>query len=355
MSKKFWHWLKKVLGFTSPPVILAYRGYGTPLRVYVRGHVLNDRVLYEAQVNDRRIRNLRAMLSRYLSVGVPGVRVGIRFAGQQQEVRTDAWGYFEAVFEFAQPLQQRGWQPVQYKVLDQLPENAQELVQEGEVYVLESEAAYGVISDVDDTILISHSGATLKKLGLILWKNSKTRLPFEGVAAFYQALQNGTQPKHPNPIFYVSSSEWNLYDFLVDFCNIQGIPKGPFLLKDLKTGLWELFKSGGGKHHHKQEKILHLFSLFTDLKFILIGDSSQRDAAIYTEVARQFPNRVLAIYIRSVSHERKLKVVLNFANELKQQHIEMLLINDTAAAAQHALERGFMDATAYRKAMAEVV
>ncbi len=347
----FWDWLKKIFGFESPPLIVAYRGYGTRSRVYVRGHVLDDRVLYESQIKDRRRQNLTAMLSRYLSKGIPDVRVGIRFADQYREVTTNIKGYFETVFEFAQPLQQSGWLSVAYEVLDHLTENQEALVQQGEVYILEPNPAFGIISDVDDTILISHSGATWKKLGLILWKNSKTRLPFKGVASFYTALHHGSEKGQRNPIFYVSSSEWNLYDFLADFCRVQEIPKGPFLLKSLKTGLLELFKSGGGKHDHKQEKIQHLLSLFADLKFILIGDSSQKDASIYTEIARQFPDRILVIYIRSVSKRRKLEVVLNLANHLKvqHQHLEMLLVNDTAIAAKHAFEAGFIDEMEYHK------
>lgn len=350
----FWNWLKKIIGFDSPPVIMAYRGYGTPHRVLVRGHVLNDRVLYESQPSDRRRKNLKAMISRYLSEGIANVQVGIRFDTQYQEVKTNVSGYFETVFEFTEPLQQTGWRSVEYQVLDQLPKWKTPLVQTGEVYILESQPAFGVISDVDDTILISHSGATLKKLGLILWKNAKTRLPFKGVASFYNALHVGTQKGQRNPIFYVSSSEWNLYDFLADFCQVQNIPKGPFLLKNLKVGLFELFKSGGGKHDHKQEKIEHLFSLFKDLKFILIGDSSQKDAVIYTEIARRFPDRILVIYIRSVSKREKLEIVLHLANALKQQRLEMLLVNDTAAAAKHAFQCEFISETEYQKVKMDV-
>lgn len=333
---------------------MAYRGYGTASRVYVRGHVLDDRVLYEAQRTDHGRKNLKAMLSRYLSKGVPDVRVGIRFLHHYHEIKTNTGGYFEHIFELKAPLQQTGWLPIEYQVLDHLIENQIPLIQTGEVYILEPQPAFGVISDVDDTILISHSGATLKKLRLILWKNAKTRLPFKGVASFYSALHHGAEEGQRNPIFYVSSSEWNLYDFLEDFCRVQEIPKGPFLLKDLKAGLLELLKSGGGKHNHKLEKILHLFSLFPDLPFILIGDSSQKDAVIYTEVARQFPDRILAIYIRSVSERNKLEIVLNLVNELKQQRLEMLLVNDTAIAARHAFQAGFIDETEYQKVKTEV-
>src|SRR5690606_25786914 len=110
------------------------------------------------------------------------------------------------------------------------------------------ESQLGIISDIDDTILISHSTSLIKKLRLMLLKNASTRLPFEGVAAFYRALHRGINSNCLNPLFYVSSSEWNLYDLLIDFCNHQHIPKGTFMLHDLKVGILKLFKSGRGKH-----------------------------------------------------------------------------------------------------------
>lgn len=354
MIEKFLKWLKKLLGLEAPPVIMAYRGYGTPHRVFVKGHVLDDRVLYESQLHDKRRKNLVAMLSRYLSKGMPNIRVGIRFSGQYQEVITNYKGYFETTFEFEKPLLIKGWLPVQYQVLDKIVEMQEPLVQQGEVYVLEENRSFGVISDVDDTILISHATSIFRKFRLVVFKNSKTRLPFTGVASFYWALHQGLNKAYHNPIFYVSSSEWNLYDFLEDFCRVRHIPKGPFLLKSLKTGLLELFKSGGGNHNHKKEKIEHLLEVFKDVKFIFIGDSGQRDAAIYTEIAEKYPTRVLAMYIRKVSESRKLKIILNLATQLKNKQLDLMLVNDTAEAARHAWEKGFIDVIEYERVKKEV-
>ncbi|MFN7119977.1 MAG: App1 family protein [Saprospiraceae bacterium] len=354
LQEKFFNWLKKLLKLESPPVITAYRGYGTSQRVITRGHVLDDRVLYEAQLQDTRRKNLWAMISRYLSRGLPQVRVGIRFSGHYQEVVTNEKGYFEAIFHFESPLLLNGWVPIEYQVLDKLVETQEPLVQTGEIYILEEQRTFGIISDVDDTILISHATNIFRKFWLVVFKNSKTRLPFTGVASFYWALHQGRNKAYRNPIFYVSSSEWNLYDFLEDFCRVRNIPKGPFLLKSLKTGLLELFKSGGGSHLHKKDKIEHLLDVFPDVKFILIGDSGQHDAVIYTEIAEKYPNRILALYIRKVSERRNLKIILHFTKQLKTKHLDLLLVNDTAEAARHAHEKGFIDAEEYERVKAEV-
>ncbi|MDX1667271.1 MAG: phosphatase domain-containing protein, partial [Saprospiraceae bacterium] len=293
--------LKKALNLLTPPVVMAYRAYGTRSEVHIRGHVLDDRMLYEAQRHDRRRKNLKAMLSRYMSSSIPHVRVQVNFCGRRYILKTDEHGHFHKKLTFDPPLQETGWIPIHYRVVDDIEPEQPNPEKTGEVYVWNNNSDFGVVSDVDDTILISHATEDLKKLRLILTKNAKTRLPFTGVASFYHALRTGRGENSENPIFYVSSSEWNLYDFLVDFCQARSIPKGPFLLQNLKRNLWELLWSGGGSHHHKAEKIKHLLDVFPDLKFILIGDSGQRDPELYTDVAEAYPGRILAIYIRDVA------------------------------------------------------
>lgn len=334
--------IKKALGLLSPPIILPYRGFGNQHQVLIAGHVLDDRLLYEAGAKDRTRKNIRAMLSRYWSTSIPDIRVQIDLLGHQAIVTTDENGLFEKIFHFDAPLTHTGWQSVQYQVLDRVDPDQELMRAEGEAFIHNGSAEFGVISDVDDTILVSHATQTLKKLRLILTKNAKTRLPFSGVSTFYKSLQAGTDGKQKNPIFYVSSSAWNLYDFLVDFCRVRGIPKGPFLLKDLKTRLTQLYSSGGGSHDHKFEKIRSLLELYPQLRFILIGDNGQHDPELYSRTVQAFPGRILGIYIRDVSIPEKAARVREIASDLKAEAVEMVLVKDTAEAARHALERGLI-------------
>lgn len=354
LLRKIALWLKSWLGLLAPAVIIPYRGFGSQQKVILAGHVLENRLLYEAEVEDGIRQNIRSMLSRYLSTSVPEVRVCIEFLGEQVVVTTDENGLFEKIFEFDPPLDISGWQPVRYQVLDKLgAADEKRLIREGEVFIGDQESRFGLISDVDDTILVSHATNTLKKLRLILTKNAKTRLPFKGVGAFYHALQQGPEGNDHNPIFYVSSSAWNLYDFLVDFCRERDIPKGPFLLKDLKTNLVQLYKAGGGSHNHKLDKIRTLLQLYPRLSFILIGDSGQHDPALYAQAVEEFPGRILAVYIRDVAVPEKDAVVSQIADRLRTHNVPMLLAPDTAAAARHAFENGFISRQGLESVIAE--
>lgn len=329
---------KQKLNLLSPPAIIPYRGYGNRNHAHVKGHVLENKMIYEASSSDKKAKNLLGMLARYTSSQIPGVRVQATFQGKSIIGETDENGYFEMDFDFEEPLPKSGWLSIKYEILDDIVEDQEEFIAEGEIYIQEDSSRFGIITDVDDTVLISRSTSMIKKLWLILTKNAKTRLPFKGVSDFYNELHVGTKGDFTNPVFYVSSSEWNLYDFLVDFCAHRELPKGVFLLQDLKTSLWKLMKTGGGDHTHKEEKIKKILKAY-DLQFILIGDSGQKDAEIYSRVAREFPGRIKSIYIRDVAKKRKERV-MEIADGIKE--IDMLLVKTTEMAHDHAKEKGYI-------------
>jgi phosphatidate phosphatase APP1 len=171
-------------------------------------------------------------------------------------------------------------------------------------------------------------------------KNAHSRLPFEGVAAFYQALQSGRSGAEQNPVFYVSSSPWNLYDMLVDFLEINKIPKGPLFLKDYGFSHGKLFSESHALHKPKQ--IRNILNAYPHLKFILIGDSGQHDPEIYAEIIKEFPGRILVSYIRDVSLGERDIQVRTIADSLSDHRVEMILAENSYTAAEHAAKNGFI-------------
>lgn len=343
MANVLFNQIRKLFGLEGCPVIMPYRGFGNGNTVYLKGHVLDDKVLYETKKADKSRKNMMVMLSRYMSKALPGREVIVTLLGQEFSLKTDKEGYFEATLELEGEVGLEGWVPISYHLTeDKVGENTIPSV-DGEVYFPEANQEYGVISDLDDTIIVSHASKALQKLNLILFKNAKTRLPFVGVAAFYDALRNGPDGQCCNPIFYVSSSEYNLYDFLVDFCEAQDIPKGVFLLQKYKNNLWEILKSGGGSHTHKADKIRHLLEVYSDMDFVLIGDSGQRDALLYSRIVEEYPGRIKVVYIRNVSgSSSRIENLNELAKKVQKKGVDMLLVEDTAEAARHALNLGLI-------------
>jgi phosphatidate phosphatase APP1 len=171
--------------------------------------------------------------------------------------------------------------------------------------------------------------------------NARTRLPFPGVAAFYQALEQGGDGARLNPIFYVSSSPWNIHDIIADFMDIQRIPRGPINLRDWDIVLSALTSSRLG--NFKEPVIRELLELYPTLPFILIGDNSQKDPEIYRKIIGEFPGRILAIYIRNVdANPERSASVQALAKEVLAAGSTLVLADDTYAAAQHAAEQGWI-------------
>lgn len=334
--------LRKRLGTLGPLLILPYRGFGNNNEIYLKGRVLKAKGIIGGD-NDTLWQNLLATYRRFASVEIPNARIKATFGNLQQEVVTDDEGYFEVRFRPDEPLPiARAWHNIELELVDQVVINQGEVRATGHVMTPTIGSLFGVITDVDDTILQTDATSLVKMAKLTFFNNARTRLPFEGVAAFYRALQSGPDNSIFNPIFYVSSSPWNLYDLLVDFCIVQGIPKGPFLLHDLGTSAKQFIKSS--HHQHKLEQIRLILNTCEKLPFILIGDSGQHDPEIYLEVIKEFPGRIRAVYIRDVStHDLRDAAVNAIAAQAKELGVDMLLVKDTVAAAKHAALHEFID------------
>jgi phosphatidate phosphatase APP1 len=181
-------------------------------------------------------------------------------------------------------------------------------------------------------------------LRLVLLTNAHTRLPFAGIAAFYRSLHSGAAGPFTNPLFYVSSSPWNFYDLLDEVFEVHDIPAGPLFLKDY--GLARDLLLSRGHLEHKIAAIDHIFAAHPQLRFVLVGDSGQQDPEIYREAVRRHPGRVEAIYIRDVSSESRDRAVRTIAADIASLGVEMVLVQDTITAAEHAAEHGLIDPAA---------
>jgi len=351
IRKTRWPWVKLSLfiknrmGWLGVPVIYPYYGFSNGKHVFLSGSVIEDRGLSKPHEGQSIRSNILAMIKRYVGDEFAGVRVKIEFAGQVHEVETNRQGYFSCSFRLEQDIESvTGWKSAHFVLIDRIHENQPEVTASGDVLMIGNKPQFLIISDVDDTLIVSHSTQTLRKIRLMLFKNAMTRVPFPGVSAFYNALQKGENGNAFNPVFYVSSSERNLYDLLVEFCIYRNIPKGPFLLREMQTSLQKLITAGGGDHLHKLRKIRTLMNIFPGIPVIMIGDSGQRDPEIYMQIVREFPGRVKSIYIRSIGSKSKIEKAAGIAKECSRLNTEMLLVKSTHEASKHAIENGFIEA-----------
>lgn len=336
-------WLDRAHRFLDrdPWMLAGYRSFGSAQRVLVRGRAMENEGITTATDTDSLWRNLVNSYRRIEADPLPNAVVRATVGGAVVDITADDEGFFTQWIDLPAPVTARdGWVPV---TLELVAPAAPGVKVEGEAQVLLAppSARFITISDMDDTVLQSHVTSLVQAFRTVLLGNARTRLPFPGVAAFYRALHAGVSGGEQNPIFYVSSSPWNLYDLLVDFLEHQGIPAGPLTLRD-----WDIDRSalGSGRlHRYKDVAIREIMGAYPELPVILVGDSSQQDPEIYRDVVREFPERVLAIYIRDVKRtEERRAAIASLVAEVEAQKSVLVLADDTVAAARHAAEQGFI-------------
>ncbi|MFP2927981.1 App1 family protein [Pyxidicoccus sp. 3LG] len=331
--------LRQKLGIAPPLRILPYRGYGTAERAVIKARVLEDRQVRPPQQRHTLVGSAIASYKRYMTREIAGAHVAVRWGDKRWEGTTDEEGFLELWVPPPEGVRS-GWHMVELELLSPDAQGVPRVA--APVRVAGASAAYGVISDIDDTVIVTGVTDPLKRAWALFLTEHRVRLPFPGVDAFYAALQGGRGGGADNPIFYVSSSPWNLYEHLDEFLALHHIPTGPLLLRD-----WGLSRHGfapGGGHGHKLEKIRGLLETMERLPFILIGDSGQEDAEHYRTIVREFPGRILCVYIRSVpGHPRRAQELERIGMDIHLAGSQLLVVDDTTAAARHAARAGWID------------
>lgn len=323
----------------APLGLVLYDGFGAHGRILVHGRGLRDEGLATPTPEDPRWRNLMATVRRADADPIPHAAVRVHAGAAAHDFVTDDEGFFHGWMSASELAASDDWAAITAELLTPAP--AEPIRARARVLVPAGDPALLIISDIDDTVLQSRATNLLAALRMVLLENAHTRLPFPGVAAFYRALRAGASGSARNPTFYVSSSPWNLYDVITRFLELQQIPHGPLMLRDVDIGLSAI--SGQGHHSHKREMIRRVLNTYPTSPAVLIGDSGQQDPEIYRDVVHEFTRRIRAVYIRDVSgHPERSRVIQQLANEVLQAGSTLLLTPDTLAAASHAVELGLI-------------
>ena len=287
------------------PVIVVYNGYGNDQKVVIFGHVLKLSPAMRKRYRPNWIINALYLLRLFMVRPYPFAHLSLLWEGRQCYTRSQDDGFFRFELDPATTLRP-GW----HKVVVQLEEEKyrmQKICGTGQL-LIPFASRYVFVSDIDDTFLISHSSNLRRRLYVLLTKNAWTRRPFDDVVKHYRLLAAyGQQQGEPNPFFYVSSSEWNLFYFIKEFTVKNRLPKGIFLLNELKK-LSQVFRTGQNNHATKFARIVRILEAFPHRGFVLFGDDSQEDPNIYAALASHFAGRIYAVYIRRV-HKKSFEKV----------------------------------------------
>ncbi|WP_158864000.1 App1 family protein [Leifsonia sp. AG29] len=269
--------------------VVPYTGYGAPTWVRILGRVVlakEPRPGSRAErKHKRREESIRGWRS-FVSVPVSDTPVTVEIEGDRHVVHPDRGGVIDTVV----PVQlTAGWHTVRLSTAES------SRVFEAPVFVVDPAATFGVISDIDDTVMVT----ALPRPLLAAWNtfvlDEHARVPTPGMAVLLERLATA----HPGaPVIYLSTGAWNVAPTLSRFLSRNLLPPGPLLLTDWGPTHDRWFRSG---REHKRTSLARLAEEFPGLKWLLIGDDGQHDEALYAEFAAAHPESAAAVAIRQLS------------------------------------------------------
>jgi phosphatidate phosphatase APP1 len=235
-------------------------------------------------------RNTRLLLAN----GEKGV-VTWRVPGYEWTLRAGDRGYWELVA--SRPLELRpGWYEIETEPVAS---------SKAGLLVVDPGNVVGLISDIDDTILVSEVLSTTSLLKNSLAVPPEQRQPVAGMAELYVKMLKANQTPEASAVFYVSSTPRQLTDNLRRFLKLSGFPRGVLQLKEIGSGSGD---SMGEHEAYKLRRIETIFAQFPQMKFYLFGDDGERDPEIYNAVRVNHPDRIAGVWIRRINPNPKRPV-----------------------------------------------
>ncbi|MEP7110007.1 MAG: phosphatase domain-containing protein [Ferruginibacter sp.] len=318
--------------------VKVYHGYGHKHNLTIYGHVYEKKSEAGRNYHNNILSNIIYLVSLFLIKPVAGAKVQLVWRSQILNGISEKDGFYKFEWESDDDVA-AGWHTVTVHLLDEAGNIAKSGA--GKVFVPHL-TQFGFISDIDDTVMISYSASIFKRLSVLFTRNPRSRSAFDNVGRHYKLLSEAhTTALVPNPFFYVSSSEWNLYDDLNEFFRFNALPEGTFLLSQVKRW-YQLLRTGKTMHEGKLLRVSRVLNAFPLQQFILIGDNSQADPYIYEMICEKHPEKIFAVYIRSVI-EKKVPATKELLSNIEKSGIFTCLFTNNEEAIIHSKKIGLIN------------
>jgi phosphatidate phosphatase APP1 len=269
--------------------VVPYTGYGAPTWVRVLGRVLLAKEPKPGSRAERKYRRREESIRgwrTFISVPIADVPVEVEIEGVLHSVQPDRGGVIDTVI----PVDLApGWHTIRMRAADS------STIAEAPVVIIPPDQEFGVISDIDDTVMVT----ALPRPLLAAWNtfvlDEHARVPTPGMSVLLARLEAANPGA---PIIYLSTGAWNVAPTLTRFLSRNLFPAGPMLLTDWGPTHDRLFRSG---LEHKRTALTRLALEFPNLRWLLVGDDGQHDESIYGEFVDSHPESVRAVAIRQLS------------------------------------------------------
>ncbi len=213
--------------------------------------------------------------------------VKVRVAGRLRTLPlTDSEGHARSTVV----LPRRAGAPASVPVNAVLPRGDHRRVR-GRVHLV-GPTGVSVISDVDDTVKVSD---VVDRTELLANTFLRPFRPVPGMPELY-----GSWAARGAAFHYVTSSPWQLYHPLRRFFAEVGLPGGSMEMKTFSVTLERFTALFADPLRTKLPSVEAILRAWPHRRFVLVGDSGEKDPEVYAAAARRSPGRVERIYIRRV-------------------------------------------------------
>jgi phosphatidate phosphatase APP1 len=263
--------------------VLPYTGYGSTEWIRVLGRALLTK---EPLTGKRRDEPTGARGWRsFTSVPVEKASVQVQVGGVNHTVLADRSGIIDTKVPVSLDP---GWHRIGLSV------EGSEVVP-AHVFIVDPDSRFGIVSDIDDTVMVTALPRPLLAAWHTFVVNEHARTSTPGMPVLYERLIDA----YPSsPVIYLSTGAWNVAPTLTRFLSRNLYPAGALLLTDWGPTADRWFRSG---QLHKKLSLERLAEEFPSVKWLLFGDDGQHDEAIYSEFVDAHPDNVTAVCIRQLS------------------------------------------------------
>ena len=263
-------------------IIDVYHCFGNDRRLIVEGRVLDPREFDTTKKDDGFIKNIWRKLGHLINDERKNSEILMQIEEQIFHSKTDDEGYF--AFDVNSSAKE-----IKLTLKDQ-----NSITTKCKPFIPSAAKQVGIISDFDDTVVISDVTNKLKLIYQLLFKNYKQRTVIKGMREHFAKILKNSPDK---PLFFITGSPNQLHHVVVDFLKYHNFPKFTLMTKKIHGNKsYNPFK----QQNYKQEQIEELISLYPQISWVLFGDSGEKDEQIYHSIAKKYPDKIKAIYIRNV-------------------------------------------------------
>lgn len=323
--------------FNRKATIDIYDSFGTPEKFTVIGRVYKKKNIKPELTSDSKLKNVIRNIKYFTPDGIESIDVNVIAGGLSRIARTDNKGFFRA--EFSNTTLPVGVSPLSAKLVA----NKYKYETPKEEIVIDkiNSTKIGIISDIDDTVKYTGVDNKLNMIKKILVGNYKTDKQIPGVSALYKGILSETQSSDVGSVHYVTGSPSTLYSRIQNFLKLNNFPQGSLAMKS-KGSL--VAPTPSDTYNYKLSRIRPIMNAYPNKKFIMFGDTTQKDADVYLKIKQEFPQNVIGIYINNATK----------ANPNDPKYSGTLVTDSAIDAAQDLLKKGIITQDSVNKVIAEV-